>query len=372
MEKELPASTRYLNENTSQMTTCRTDWKAGNTTEGKSIVSGTSKDIESKDNLQQTNCNAIGNMEAGKQTHRKEGSIVIKTDSKRDAESAHSTFENWLKRKEQQKRESLKQNSISPNWYEKRKSLSDQAFKRWLQSKRARSRSGSDLPQLSLKEERLGKQRPKSGLSFESWMKMKGKIKPCYFSFPAEEKAPYSSAIRVYSSGITHSEWIESKTRELKDSSARKDDPTHQTKSKTKITGISFDKWVDSKTKQLQIDRVQKENEQMLAEYEREMEKKAKMEIYGAKTFEEWELEKKFEDRVREAKEKKEARRALKNKVKFEEDSKLIYNMWLLNKHLNEVEQEEEKLTSLREEWERQRKLDEAKSSMTRKKAKSL
>ena len=370
-ERDLPASARYLTGNTPQLTECRTDGKAGHTTEGESAVSDTPKDIESKKNLQETNRTVIGNMEAGNEPDKQLGSIVINTDSKGDTESASPTFQNWLKRKEQQKRESLKQNTISPNWKEKRQSLSDQAFKKWLQSKRVRFRIGSISPQISLKEERLEKQRPKSGLSFESWVKMKGKIKPYLFSF-SEEKTPNSSTKKVYSSGMSHSEWIESKAKEIKGSSPTKDSHIQQTKSKIKITGISFDKWVDSKTRQSQIDRVQKENEEMQAEYERDIEKKTKMKSQGVKTFEEWQLEKKYEDRIRKAKDKREARRAFKKRVKFEEDSKLVYNMWLLNKHLNEVEEEEEKLTSLRKEWERKRKMDEAKSRIRWEKANSL
>ena len=294
------------------------------------------------------------------------GSIVIHTEEKRAAKNEDSTFENWLRRKAQQKKESLKQNSASSNFKEKRQDLSKQAYKRWLQSKQAMYRRASVSTRGSHDKDSVEKQRPKSGLSFETWMKNKGKTKHRSFSI-AGEKESHTNIKRVYSCGMTYSEWIESKKRQLKEGSAEEKDPKGRTERKAKVTGISFKKWVDSKAKQSQIDRVRKENEQMRAEYEKEIEKMARMKNGCVKTFEEWQLEKKFEDRIRKAKEKTMARKASKNNVRFEEDSKLIYNMWLLNKHLNEMQEEEERLGRLRERCEGQKNSKGVKSSSFKK-----
>ena len=296
------------------------------------------------------------------------GSMVIHTEEKRDVKNEHSTFENWLRRKAQQKKETLKQNPASSNFKEKRHDLSKQAYKRWLQSKRAMFRRASVSTRGSNEKESIDKQRPKSGLSFETWRKNKEKTKPRSFSI-AGEKESHTNIKRVYSCGMTYSEWIESKKKQLREGSAEEKDPIEQTGRKAKVTGIPFKEWVDSKAKQSQIDRVRKENEQMRAEYEKEIEKMARMKNCCVKTFEEWQLEKKFEDRIRKAKEKKMARKASKNNVKFEEDSKLIYNMWLLNKHLNEMQEEEERLTRLREGGEGQKNSKGVKTSSIKKKS---
>ena len=390
--KNLLASIRHERANEQREAKYNTELKTRNAKESKlHTCASICKDAELIEDSHEKGCTAIGeedipsekfenestekervreNDKDVKEVHSRVGSVTLMTSNKGDLGGAHLAYDEWLRRKSQQSKELQRQHSISTNLKEKRQELSDRAFKRWLQSKQVRHRSASVSPRSSHKEARDEQQRPVSGLSFESWVKKKGEMESRSFSF-AEEKPSHSPIKRVYSSGITYSEWIESKKRELVQSSAGKADPTEETKSRAKITGMSFEQWANSKARQSQIDRVQKANDQMRTEYEKEVEKETRWRNGGVKTFEEWQLEKKFEDRIRKTKEKAEKRRELKSKIKFEEDSKLVYNMWLLNKHLHELQQEEEKLTTLRKERERERNIQEEKS-LRRKKTQSL
>ena len=312
--------------------------------------------------------------DARNEVKAKLGTITAGVDSQRDdksARSANPTFEQWVERKTKEKREGRKQIFDYTSEKEKRQDQCDQAFKRWLQLKRVRYRSASVTPRTLDREDTLEKQRPRSGLNFETWVKKKGKIKTRSLSL-VEEKPMHVPIHRAYSCGLSYSEWIETKKMKLKEGQMQEKEATESMKNKPRITGMTFESWVDSKTKQSQIDRVQQENEKLRTEYEREMEKEAKMKDPNVKTFEEWRLEKKFEECVHKAREKKVKKRARKNNIKFEEDSQLIYNMWLLNKHVNEMHLEEERLAELREEWERKRTSERAKASSRRTKAKSL
>ena len=372
--KKENSGTRELNENLQhEMSAAVVDTGMKGESTGNNARTGKDKEFVDEKN-------AYYNDE--KERESTKGKVELSIENVRDSRSPNSTFEKWLERKAQQKKESLKQSSEEKNYSskqnsgfanpkEKRQDLCDQAFKNWLQLKRVRYRSASVSPQRIEREGKQETQRPKSGLNFEMWIKKKGKIQPRSFSF-AEKEPAHLPIKRAYSCGLSYSEWIESKKSQIKESSTKENDFVEQNSSKTKITGMSFEKWVDSKTRQSQIERVQEENEIMRAEYEKEIEKEIKMKNRNVKTFEEWQLEKKFEDRIRKAKEKKETRRARKNKVKFEADSKLVYNMWLLNKHLNEMEQEEERLIEFREEWEKRRELEQAKAMTRRIKTKSL
>ncbi|XP_065064575.1 ABC transporter F family member 4-like isoform X1 [Rhopilema esculentum] len=286
------------------------------------------------------------------------GRVELNTGNDEAKRDSKSTFERWLERKSAQKRESSAKESSQGNESEKRRDMCDQAFKKWLQLKKVRYRSASVSPRPSFQESRREIKRPKSGLSFETWMKGKGKVQPRSSSMT--ETTTHLPVKRAYSSGITYSEWIDSKRSQFKQSLGNAEEENSNaaaSPNRVRLNGITFENWVEAKTEQFQIERVEKDTEKMRLEYEKEMEYERKLKNSNVKTFEDWLFEKEFEDRIRKTKEKKAKRKSRKNKTKYEEDSNLVYNMWLMNKHLSEMEKEEENLIALREEWKRKKKM---------------
>ena len=325
---------------------------------------------DGKDSHELQRPDKLGNVSIAFSSPRSSSSRSQKHDSK-------STFQEWLERKSKQKRESMKGEANDQAEGLKRRDLCEKAFNNWLSLKRVRYRSASVSPRLvtrgsprqeSPRQESL---RPKSGLSFEDWRQRKGKVIPR--SQSVVETATFLPVKRTYSSGVTYAEWVESKKRQLTNGGSNNENEKNGlSRSHSRLNGISFDTWVEEKNKQFQIEQVQQATAKLQAEYEKEMELEMKLKNPKIKTFEDWQLEKKFEDRVKKAKEKKERKNIRKKKVKFVEDSKLVYNMWLMNKHLNEIQEEQKQLDDARDEWERKKKAQLEMSNRRRFKSKSL
>eukprot|EP00112_Aurelia_sp_Birch-Aquarium-sp1_P013043 Seg2753.1 transcript_id=Seg2753.1/GoldUCD/mRNA.D3Y31 product=Ankycorbin protein_id=Seg2753.1/GoldUCD/D3Y31 len=325
---------------------------------------------DGKDSQELQRLDKLGNVSIAFSSPRSSSSRSNRQDSK-------STFQEWLERKSKQKRESMKDESNDHTEGVKRRDLSEKAFNNWLSLKRVRYRSASVSPrtvthgsprQESPRQESL---RPKSGLSFENWRQRKGKVIPR--SQSVVETVTFMPIKRTYSSGVTYAEWVESKKRQFNNGGSNNEkDKIGLSRSNSRLNGMSFDTWVEEKNKQFQIEQVQQATAKLQAEYEKEMELEMKLKNPKVKTFEDWQLEKKFEDRVKKAKEEKEKKNIRKKKVKFVEDSKLVYNMWLMNKHLNEIQEEQQQLTDAREEWERKKKEQLEMSHRRRFKSKSL
>ena len=268
------------------------------------------------------------------------------------ASNSKNNYEQWLEKKSKAKKIlSPAMSAPAMNQSEKRKEEGEQAFKKWLQSKRQRA-SSVCFTKSNTREMRRQENMPsRTGISYDNWMQQKRREKPRSTSLP--ENLTHAVVKRVYSSGVTHKEWKESKKKQVT-SELMQQYAEHE--KQKRATGITFDSWMSEKTKQRQIDEVQQATSLLRKEFEKYMDYQNKLLNPKIKTFEQWQLDKKYEIRLEKANTKRERIHSEKKNLKFEADSKLVFDMWLLNKHLYEMQEEEEQLNDAREQWERKKK----------------
>ncbi len=269
-------------------------------------------------------------------------------------DDARASFEQWLERKSREKKvNSNEETSGTLNHREKRKEVNEQAFRKWLQLKKTRYRARSASAVRPSGGEGNNDKASRNGISFECWMTKKQKDKPRSLSLPVANT--HTVVSRAYSSGITHEEWVQSKRKQ--DVELLQNTPRDGIRNdgKKRLNGMTYENWVETKQQLTQIEKVRQATQVMQIQYEKDIANQKKLKNPKIKTFEEWEISKKYEERLQRLKEKKE-RRNNDRKVKFEEDANLVFNMWLLNKHMYEMQVEEDQIEEARQMWEKKKK----------------
>eukprot|EP00794_Sanderia_malayensis_P019125 gene19125-21042_t len=295
------------------------------------------------------------------------GRVVIGNSGRRDGNGdARTSFEQWLERKSREKRERVTEGN-SAEQSEKKREINEQAFKKWLELKKASYsktksasgyRPGSVDKNSNYNNSNDNRSLRSSGMSFESWMTKKNQDKPRSRSLPAATTSvstTHAVINRSYSSGRSYEEWIKTK-RKSEILQEKQNDSANGNEVNKRTSGLTFETWIATKKELSQIERVREATESMQREYQKKMKYEKKLKDPRIKTFEEWEIEKKYEQRLQKTKQKKDRRLYENGKVKYEEDAKLVYSMWLMDKHLREIEFEEEQREKARKEWEKKMK----------------
>lgn len=253
------------------------------------------------------------------------------------------SYEDWLDEKRRQKKEATPRSSTSclDDTDGMKVERNRKAFEKWLFIKaRRRTRSYSE------EEEKRKKRKHNRSLSerastFEEWLASKKDIRP--ESEFATDIPPKIRTREKIKRGMTFEEWKKWKNEKYKnDKKCTSSDVPNQSQS----TGLSFEKWLQAKEEEraFAMSIMKTKYAQEMSIFEEKL--RYKMNDPRQKTYEEWFLEKKYDYKL-----EKKYNRVNKSKderVKHPEDSNLIFDMWLADKYMREMEIEKGKLKETR------------------------
>ena len=244
------------------------------------------------------------------------------------------TYEEWLEEKQQIRRDKIhnrSESSITAPEDTEKYSKNRITYKKWLLSKSRERTSSTEVSHT------YGIKNSYSGCSFEDWLikKRDSRSKSTYSSI-STSTTPREKLRR----GMTFDQWKQWKSDQRKSFQQQQIEIDYKEYSTiSSISGLSFQKWFAKKEEEKKNDEallatMKAQKEQTLAN-----EKNARLNDPRQRTFEEWFLEKKYENkRPKKNKDDKE------NRVeRFPEDSNLLFDMWLVGKYMKEIEDEKEK-----------------------------
>ena len=260
------------------------------------------------------------------------------------------TFESWLEKKRARGQLSPRPATAPARRNAFGKSIEPENFKKWLNSKkgnhvRGTSESSSSSPKRTFIN---------SGMAFERWLEMKRDQRPAESHVtesscdntgkkPARARAPLA--------GKTFEEWLQEKKQEFPGNrEGGKDDETVD-KNVTR-SGKPFHVWLEEKRRSHRIDMIHKATTEKAEERRREMEQFKRWIDPHYRTFEEWLTLKNEEmqlERMRAQNEPKEEELPLQEKKK---DARVVFDIWLTMKAVEEIKAEEEKYKEMKSEWE--------------------
>ena len=277
-------------------------------------------------------------------SHRRLRIVVENLERNRNAKDA---FEMWLQKKLSQRK--LKRTSeISGK--KKEANTDSEAFERWLKLKKNvkhKRAMSSDVPR---KNKPVKYSRPKSGMTFEEWIRFKRSQPRPTENVTVESNHPARHVIPQDYSGVTFEEWLKGKYDKIMGNRPENriaDSSSTPLPTSRAVLGIPFSVWLDSKRNQEKIEIIQKLNDKKKEDFMKELAKLKRISNPGIKTYEEWLLSKQFEECMEKFKRRRKNAGNRKT-ARHEEDSRLVFDMWLLNKHVQEIKEEEEKLRKLR------------------------
>lgn len=261
------------------------------------------------------------------------------------------SYSEWLEKKRESEKHTVNERPKSATTTRTKvgREMSDEAFQKWLKDKKKfRRRRQSDSSSA------LERSKSSSGVSFEMWLSQKRQRGESISGssglqeITTEKRDPRPKVTNF--GGKTFTEWLSEKRKVLQSGNSLVNFNNRKTGSRS---GKSFREWLKDKRKQKQKDlalRETLETEKLQKEASLEEQRRLNPRV---KTFDEWLEEKRVQNLIHlvQSRNTPDQPTLLNSKTKFPEDAKLVFDMWLTSKHMEELSKEEQLYEEMKEKW---------------------